>query len=116
MFVCRILNGSKKQRKRRKKSGRKAAAAAAAASENKGVCGGVGVEKKALYVSLRTTDDDGDMVDLEANDDELFLTTTKIGANDNYSDSEENGGGNGEQQKGESKHIFIHHLLKWNIY
>ena len=53
------------------------------------------------------------MVDLEANDDELFLTTTKIGANDNYSDSEENGGGNGEQQQGEfsinvkkSKHIY----------
>ena len=108
MFVCRILNGSKKQRKRRKKSGRKAAAAA---SEDEG--GGVGVEKKALYVSLRTTDDDGDMVDLEANDDELFLTTTKIGANDNYSDSEENGGGNGEQQKGESKHII--YLYIWRI-
>ena len=52
MFVCRILNGSKKQRKRRKKSGRKAAAAAAAAAaENEGVGGRV--EKKALYVSLR---------------------------------------------------------------
>ena len=122
MFVCRILNGSKKQRKRRKKSGRKAAAAAA--SEDEGVCGGVGVEKKALYVSLRTTDDDGDMVDLEANDDELFLTTTKIGADDNYSDSEENGGGNGEQQKGESKHIIYLYIwrsrystsMKWNIY
>ena len=40
----------------------------------------------------RTTDDDGDAVDLEANDDELFLTTTK-----QQNDNEENG----EQQKGE---------------
>merc|ERR1719264_456414 len=62
----------------------------AAAAENEAVV--VGVEKKALYVSLRTTDDDGDAVDLEANDDELFLTTTK-----QQNDNEENG----EQQKGE---------------
>ena len=51
----------------------------------------------------RTTDDDGDVVDLEANcdDDEVFLTTAKIIANDNgFSENEEaNGGGNGEQQK-----------------
>ena len=48
----------------------------------------------------RTTDDDGDVVDLEANcdDDEVFLTTAKIIANDNgFSENEEaNGGGNGE--------------------
>ena len=47
MLVGRILNGSKKQRKRRKKSGRKAATSAVE-SEGAG-----GVEKKALYVSLR---------------------------------------------------------------
>ena len=44
----------------------------------------------------RTTNDDGDLVDLEANDEnELFLTTSKIAADDN--DNEEDG----EQQKGE---------------
>jgi len=81
---ARLLNGGKKQGKRRKKSGRKAAAAAAAAENESG-------EKKAL-----TTNDDGDLVDLEANDEnELFLTTSKIAADDN--DNEEDG----EQQKGE---------------
>ena len=50
--IGRILNGGNKQRKRRKKkSGRKAAAVTATAAEKEAVV--VGVEKKALYVSLR---------------------------------------------------------------
>ena len=61
---------------------------------------------KSVIEHPRTTDDDGDVVDLEANDDELFLTTTKIAVGQ-QNGSEESDGGSGDQQKGKLGTINI---------